>query len=173
MQKQKQKQPRAKPRQLSRPPAPQRKEIPELGLPRGLLGVADAPDIGQPDDAHPSWRLSLLDLDHAGSWSWEIDEADLRKIVDFLTRMERHTWKEIKSQVTGSKSGSHRKHHAMPSEDLCQEAQRRLREKQLEGFDLFRFRLGNMERLWGFIYGGVFYPVWWDPDHQVYPPDSG
>ena len=39
--------------------------------------------------------------------------------------------------------------------------------------DLFRFRLGNKPRLWGVIHEGVFYPVWWDPEHKVYPTDPG
>lgn len=37
---------------------------------------------------------------------------------------------------------------------------------------MFRFRLGNMERLWGVISDEdprVFYPIWWDPLHKVCP----
>ena len=30
------------------------------------------------------------------------------------------------------------------------------------------FRLGNTRRLWGII-DDVFYPVWWDANHKVYP----
>lgn len=35
--------------------------------------------------------------------------------------------------------------------------------------EMFRFRLGNLERLWGVIRDGVFYAIWWDPNHQVCP----
>jgi len=52
-------------------------------------------------------------------------------------------------------------------------SQQRLSQRQLDGFDVFRFRLGNTERLWGFINEAVFYPAWRDPDHSVYPPDPG
>jgi hypothetical protein len=156
-------------RKIVPPSPPERKERP---IPRQLMGIADAPDGEQPDSAHPSWRLALLDLEHAGSWSWQVGEVDLKKIVGFLTEMERLTWSQVKAQITSSKRGSHRKHHAMPSEDLGREAQQRLREHQLEGFELFRFRLGNNERLWGLIEKGVFYPVWWDPNHEVYPLDD-
>lgn len=141
-------------------------------MPGGLLGVAGMPGDGQPDGAHPSWRLALLDLEHNGSWSWDVGEDDLKKIIAFLTEMERLTWREVKAQMFNSKRGRHRKHHPMGFDSLCKEAQQRLRARQLEGFDLFRFRLGNEERLWGLMYDGVFYPVWWDPLHQVYPLDN-
>lgn len=50
------------------------------------------------------------------------------------------------------------------------EATRRLQALRLDDFDeLFRFRLGNLPRLWGILDGDIFYPVWWDPDHEVYP----
>jgi hypothetical protein len=75
----------------------------------------------------------------------------------------------VKQLMFNSKKGSHRKHHYQPTNTLCPEAQTRIRERQLEGFDLFRFRLSNLERLWGLILEGVFYPIWWDPLHEVYP----
>jgi hypothetical protein len=132
-----------------------------------LLGISDAPDA-----EHPSWRLSLLDPDHAGRWAWSTaDEPMLRQIVDFLSQMERLTWAEIRAQVH---SGGHRKHHAIPVGQLCPEARQRLRHLRLDDLDeLFEFRLGSKRRLWGFIANGVFYPVWWDEHHQVYPVEPG
>jgi len=144
---------------LPAPAAGARKECP-----RRLQGIGD-----DYDSEHPLWRLSLLDLDHHDGWSWGIQEAPLRKIVAFLTEMERLTWAQVRAQLTG---GSRRgpKHKAIPVDHLCPVAQRRLRELQLDDFEeMFRFRLGNMERLWGMILDGVFYPVWWDQDHKVCP----
>lgn len=151
---------------LPKPSAPQRKELPVR--PRWLAGVANGPP-----GSRPTWRLSRLDLDHAGSWSWTVTAADLREIVEFLSQMERLTWTEIKSQLTSSRSGSHRKHHPMPVERLCEEAQRRLETLRLDVDELFRFRLSGRRRLWGAIDDGdgSFYAVWWDPDHRVYPVD--
>ena len=138
-------------------------------LPKRLLGVSDTPDA-----ARPSWELSLLDREHAGSWSWIVTEATLQEIIGFLTQMERLTWAEIKAQITSNKKASHLKHHAIPPDRLCPEAQRRLRDLKLDDLDdLFRFRLGGKPRLWGIIHDGVFYPVWWDPEHRVYPTDPG
>jgi hypothetical protein len=128
-----------------------------------LLGVSDTPDA-----AHPSWRLSLLDLEHAGNWSWgSADEGVVRQIITFVNEMERLTWAQIKAQTH---SGGHFKHHAISIDSLCTEAKRRLQDLRLDDLDeLFAFRLGSRRRLWGAVHNGVFYPVWWDADHQTYP----
>lgn len=148
---------------------PQPKEQPVL---RGWLrGLAD----GGPAGSRPSWKMARLDMDHAGSWSWNMTGDDLREIIQFLQQMERLTWTEIKAQTTGGRTG-HRKHHSIAVERLCPEAQRRLRDLRLDDLDeLFRFRLGARQRLWGAVNGqdGAFYVLWWDPSHQVYPTDPG
>jgi hypothetical protein len=151
-------------KKLAKPAPAQLKELPR---PRRLSGIADTPD-----GRHPAWRLSFLDVEHSGDWSWQLGEEDLHEIVRFLRDMERLTWTEIYAQLTSSKRGSHRKHHQMPVTQLCGDAQRRLEELRLDDFDeLFRFRLGNTRRLWGIIDDDVFYPVWWDANHKVYPQD--
>jgi hypothetical protein len=95
------------------------------------------------------------------------------KIITFLTEMERLTWKQIREQMTGGERRRGAKHKSIPVDSLCSEAQARLRDLQLDDSDeLFRFRLGNMERLWGVLTPDnprVFYPIWWDPDHKVCP----
>jgi hypothetical protein len=146
-------------------PPPVRKKEP----PRRLAGIA----AGEGHEYRPLWRLSLLDQDHAGSWSWEVSPETLRKIIAFLTEMERLTWQEIRAQQTGGKKRRGAKHKDIPVESLCAEAQQRLQELGIVEWEcLFRFRTGNMERLWGVISDEeprVFYPIWWDPDHRVCP----
>jgi hypothetical protein len=149
----------------SRKEQPQRTPGPAKPRPRCLQGVDD-----EPGKDHPTWRLALLDLEHDGDWSWGLGEDALLKIVQFLRDMERLTWKEIWSQQTGGHRRRGAKHKFIPAGSLCTAAQNRLLERGLEEFDeLFRFRLGNMERLWGVIHLGIFYPVWWDPGHKVCP----
>ena len=153
------------------PSAPQRKQSPgrpapgpAKRLPRCLQGIN-----GEPANSHPSWRLSLLDLDHDGDWSWQVNDGVLRKIIALLQEMERLTWTEIQAQLTGGRRRGP-KHKYIPLEGLCPAAYRRLQELELDDFErLFRFRLGNMERLWGVVHDGIFYPVWWDPGHMVCP----
>lgn len=158
---------KAKGKQLVAPSPPARKELPR---PERLAYFGSTSN-----GMHPTWRLSLLDLEHAGSWSWDVNAAALREITTFLSQMEKLTWTEIRAQMFNSKKGSHRKHHPMPPELLCVEAQRRLRALRLDDLDeMFRFRLGNKPRLWGVVdTDGVFYPVWWDPEHKVYPTEPG
>jgi hypothetical protein len=116
--------------------------------------------------------LSLLDLDHTGSWSWNVNEGVLQEIIAFLKQMERLTWTEIRSQTHG---GGHLRHHPIPVESLCAEAQRRLQQLRLDDLDeLFEFRLGSRRRLWGAVPDdGIFCVLWWDPQHQVYPVEPG
>lgn len=142
------------------PPTPRRKEVP-----RPLRGIGDTPD-GQ----HPAWRLSLLDREHDGEWSWSINDPTRVEIIGFLSEMERLTWTEVRAQMAGGNRRRGEKHKAIPVEHLCGEAQRRVQELRLEEFDeLFRFRVGGTKRLWGVVYDDVFYPLWWDPDHKVCP----
>lgn len=151
---------------------PSRKQRPALDAPpttkrrpRCLAGID-----GEPGNSHPMWRASFLDLGHNGLWSWQVEPDTLRKIIAFLREMERLTWKEVRAQLTGGNRRRGPKHKFIPADHLCPEAQRRLTEIRFDEFDeLFRFRLGNMERLWGVVDSDVFYPVWWDPDHRVCP----
>jgi hypothetical protein len=116
------------------------------------------------------WRASFLDLEHNGMWTWQVEAVTLHKIIAFLREMERLTWTEVRAQLTGGNMRRGPKHKFIPADHLCPEAQQRLTEIRLDEFaELFRFRLGNMERLWGVVDEDVFYPVWWDPDHHVCP----
>ncbi|MFI7126049.1 hypothetical protein ACIBQ1_10170 [Nonomuraea sp. NPDC050153] len=141
-------------------------------IPKRLLGVAAAGL--EADLHHPLWRLSLLDTEHNGAWAWAgVDRDTLIRIIDFLAEMERLSWKEIRSQMTGNNRRRGAKHKLIPVEHLVSAAQTRLRELELDEFDaVFRFRLSGPERLWGVISDEsprVFYPIWWDPQHKICP----
>lgn len=140
-------------------------KVPAKPRPRCLQGID-----GEPENGHPLWRMAFLDLTWTGEWSWQVEPSTVRKILAFLQDMERLTWTEIRAQLTGGYRRRGPKHKFIPADHLCEAAKRRLIELELDEFDqLFRFRLGNMERLWGVVDGEVFYPVWWDPDHKVCP----
>jgi hypothetical protein len=32
---------------------------------------------------------------------------------------------------------------------------------------MFKFRVTDGARLWGYLDGGVFFPLWWDPEHRL------
>lgn len=145
--------------------------VTERPIPSRLRGIADGG--GEGEDHHPIWRLTLLDQGHCDGWSWKIDEATLQKIISFMTEMERLTWRQVWDQQTGGQRRRGAKHKFIPVTHLCDTAQLRLEELGIVEWDqLFRFRTGFKERLWGAISGDsprVFYPIWWDPDHRICP----
>ena len=121
----------------------------------------------------PGWAFQLVDHDYSGgSWSWDVDRRKLLGIMGFLQEMEKKTWGEIRAEMTGGFGRRGEKHKYMDVQSLCPEAQRRLTDIELDDQDrLFRFRLGNLERLWGIVLPDdhIFYALWWDPSHKVCP----
>lgn len=122
---------------------------------------------------YPTFSFRYADRAYNGDWGWA-EGDDLTQVIDFLCEMSNVTWAEIRNQVTSTKRQTRRRHHEMSFGNVCAEAQRRLQERRLdERFEsFFRFRLDGRGRLWGFESNGVFYPLWWDPNHRVYPLDD-
>jgi len=112
------------------------------------------------------------DADRQGDWSWgprdwsvaDWDGIIHPKLVNFKTMK----WFEIEAAVSGT---GHRMHHSMEIERICDECQDRLLELDKIDGDIYRFRLGNRRRLWGFRIVSVFHILWYDPEHNVYPVD--
>ncbi|WP_305784156.1 hypothetical protein [Symbioplanes lichenis] len=118
-----------------------------------------------------TFSFRFADRGYRGAWSWP-GAAEWEEIVNFLCDVGASTWHEVRAQLFSSNRGSHRKHHTQHVETLAPEAQERinaLRHTEKFGFELFRFRLGSRQRLWGYTKGGVFYVLWWDAEHKVYP----
>lgn len=94
----------------------------------------------------------------------------ISKLCDFAAL----TWRDIERQMTGGRK-RHRKHHDMPIDKLCSDAQADIKRRRLDedfGDTIFRFRLSGEKRLWGFRQGRVFHVVWWDPEHKVCPSEK-
>jgi hypothetical protein len=110
--------------------------------------------------------------DCAGEWSWGPrqweQEAWESVISPKLANFQTMRWSEIEAATTGN---GHCMHHEMAVETICDECQTRLLELERVDGDIYRFRLGNMKRLWGFRIVNVFEILWYDPLHQVYPTD--
>jgi hypothetical protein len=118
-----------------------------------------------------AWEISSAD--RADSWSWgERDWSDVdwaRLIEPKLSSYAQLTWAEIDTHSTDT---GHKAHHNMGVETICGEAQTRIEALELQhDGDIFRFRLGNKRRLWGFRIINVFGVLWFDPLHQIYPTD--
>ena len=119
----------------------------------------------------PVWRFTLVD--HGGDWGMDsISDMDLRTIYNFLREAEKKTWKALMAETYRSKNSAGARNKHVPMEACIPEAQERLRRVlKIDDYNdsWFRFRLGNLPRLWGVLEEPVFYPVWWDRDHQVCP----
>ncbi|WP_133117402.1 hypothetical protein [Paramylibacter kogurei] len=120
---------------------------------------------------HMSWCLDYADRECSWSWGCQRDwtEAEwAENIKPKLDEWSKLTWKEIDefSSDTG-----HKMHHNMDCDVICEEAQLRLLEIELDGDVIFRFRLGNKLRLWGFRKLQEFQIVWYDRQHKIYPTD--
>ena len=118
------------------------------------------------------WAVDEADFDYAGAWDWDLKPAETRHMLEILANAEGKTWREIKAERAASHRHNRAKHHAMPLEDLCPEAQSRLVERQVDADALFRFRNGNMMRLWGYLQGSTFKVLWFDRGHAVCPTDK-
>jgi hypothetical protein len=133
--------------------------------PAAVVGIPDADDLRP-----PVFSFLFADRDFNAAWSWPTD-AEAGEVLRFLCEMSRYTWTEIMGQRRDSGGMIH---HEQAIDTVCQEAQDRITEL---GHDqrfewLFRFAIGGRKRLWGFVTDGVFYVLWWDRDHQVYPVGS-
>jgi hypothetical protein len=116
-------------------------------------------------------RWSCNDPDCSGSWSWGIDRqwSDEDWNDTILPKLEvwsKLTWGEVDRLASDT---GHKMHHNMDCGGLCNEALERLIEIEKLDDTIFRFRLGNLPRLWGFRIVDEFHILWFDPTHRVYP----
>lgn len=116
-----------------------------------------------------SWCITRIDQE--GHWSWGEPRAwtELewtRTIHPKFKEFEQKTWAEIDQMASGE---GHKMHHGHEITDLVLDAQERWKELDLEEFDdVFRFRLGNKKRAWGYIVQAHFFMVWWERNHKIY-----
>lgn len=90
-------------------------------------------------------------------------ESDgIYEIGEKLKSYESRRW----SEFTQSK----KRDHSVPVHRLITDARKRLVELRQDDLDeLWRFRFGAKQRLWGIRRGSRFLVLWWDPEHMVCP----
>jgi predicted RND superfamily exporter protein len=114
--------------------------------------------------------------DVEGKWHWGIERKqlneDINEITSFLDSLKSNKWHEVLSFTTGGED-RHLKNHYQEISTIDKEAIQRWKDIGLEEYDTaFRFRLTNKKRIWGYKQLGIFYLVWWDPTHKVYPVEK-
>ena len=147
--------------------------LPELAARAGINPAKRSPRQGANPDSifgmTMRWSSEMPDCD--ACWSWGVDrqwsEEDWAEtIFPKLEHWEKLTWGEIDKLSSGS---THKLHHNMDTGLICEEALSRLHEIERYSDVIFRFRLGNMRRLWGYRIVDCFEVLWFDPTHQIYP----
>lgn len=120
---------------------------------------------GSTDHLSPAWQFHLCDKEHE-LWGWGKLKSDefIRVITQHLQDHEKMTWGQIKQAAGGRSSGTNS--HPVPTSGFINDAQKRLRELKLDGYEeLFSLRLNNTLRLYGIREGRVLRFVWHDPHH--------
>ena len=109
-----------------------------------------------------SWRLAKMDVE--GDWSCHsIGATALRDAGAKLAELEKLTWAEATARASARMT-------RIPTPKLPPKARRRLEQLKLDDFgELYEIRVAGKPRIWGVREEPVFYFLWWDPNHEVYP----
>ena len=95
-----------------------------------------------------------------------LDSKDLiLDIICKLKQFEKLKWSEIKNLPSC---------HTLPIEKIDTYASKVWKKSNLEEFNdqLFQIRISKANRVFGIIEKNIFYLLWNDPNHKVYPMDT-
>jgi hypothetical protein len=89
---------------------------------------------GATDHLSPAWQFHLCDKDHE-LWGW--GKLKPHEFIEIITRQlqghEKMTWADIKLAAGGRSSGTNS--HPVPTSGLINDAQKRLRQLKLDGYE--------------------------------------
>lgn len=111
------------------------------------------------------YRFGMVDRD--GPWGFDkVDGAAFGAVMDKLKSFETMTVNELFAV-----DSQHGKDYSLAAlQEANRDACRRLEELKHDDLDhISRLRLGGRKRLYGYRLLNVFYLIWWDPEHEVYP----
>lgn len=116
----------------------------------------------------PVWAFSKSDFDH-NKWGLEANNGQILRITKKLKDFEGMTWRQILSDTAGRKRAP--KNSEKDVTQIIAEAQERFRELNLfhEHDSVYSLTIDGETRLWGVRTGNIFYIVWIDPEHEIYP----
>ena len=116
---------------------------------------------------NPVWSFRRMDTTHP-RWSIRSCKSLYDSIFLKLKALEGLTWQDIMSASGGRSSGTNS--HFEDVADLCKEARDRMLELHMEDEDrVFSLRLTSLERLYGILENGIFFIIWYDTKHEIYP----
>lgn len=118
------------------------------------------------NERKPVWSFLRLDYGHE-KWSLCQCNWSFRDLFMKLKDFEGMTWRQIKEQIGGRNEETN--NHFVQVSDICGEAKKRLNELSITEEVLFSLRLSGKTRIFGILQAGIFYVIWWDPKHEIYP----
>ena len=116
----------------------------------------------------PVWAFSKSDFEH-DKWGLEANNDQILRITKKLKDFEGMTWRQILSDTAGRKSAP--KNSEKSVTQIIKEAQDRFNVLNLfhEHDSIYSLTIDGATRLWGVRTENVFYIVWIDPNHEIYP----
>jgi hypothetical protein len=121
-------------------------------------------------DKNPSWSFSRCDFTHP-LWGMDNHQDTLSHIIHFMAETEKIRWSEIFTTTAGKSRGT--RNHPVNVDEIIKTAQERWREMKLDEYDtLHSLRLSSTGRLWGIMQNGVFFIIWYDPEHEIFPSEK-
>ena len=137
------------------------KKVPPSALPHGSARVPI-----KNSEAEHSFVVSLIYFEDLGPvCRWSSDGRLAFEVLRYLGGKQRDV-----NATTGNK----RDHYQDNKGKLIQEALDWLRERpavsRLDEY-LWSYHLGGEHRVWGILTDNVFYLLWNDPEHKIYPID--
>ena len=111
--------------------------------------------------------------DREGAWTWGVNREWAPEDWETIIKPKLENWANLTwGEIDGHSSDTgHKLHHTMQTDAICDEAQYRMVAIEKYSDIVFRFRLGNKRRLWGFRTIAHFEILWFDPTHQIYPTE--
>lgn len=117
---------------------------------------------------HPVWSFCRCDTEYE-KWSIKNVESFCEDILDKLISYEGLTWAEIQAASGGKSHGNGTNSHFEYISGMIREAQKRAEVLHLDVDQLFSLRLTGNVRLYGILDDGIFYVLWLDKKHEIYP----
>ena len=119
------------------------------------------PPSGSTDGEHPSFRFTYADQNRWPLSDWTSSEID--DLIQGLKRIEKYTWEQIKGQ------GSKKRGESVGTGYKWITSHPELPDLVPDDAKLSEMRIDNKKRIFGFRVGVIYYIVWFDRDHSVFP----
>jgi hypothetical protein len=130
--------------------------------------VAKRSSITDPEKSFqdfPHWRFGKIDFDGFVGWGRISSKDIIKKVLSQLKNYESMKWSEILTKPHC---------HSIKKSVICKEAIGRLKEIYMDDIDDLFQLVGTDQkcRIWGIRNNHIFYFLWWDPNHLVYPTEK-